>query len=130
MNQVQQAACVEYDFTIRREAVLNDEFDYALNAFDYGTILNTEQAQAAWLEYAGRIDTELCASLRVGTDYDYDLYVGLTLKTCTANGMIDGKFCNLEVELFGSFYACKAELIALYVFKFGVNPEFTLVVPK
>lgn len=130
MNQVQQAAHVEYDFTMRREDVLNDEFDFAMHVLDSGHIPNTRQAQAAWLEYANRIDAELFGSTRIGTDYDFNLLVELTAKKCNAQGVVGGEFCAIDIETFGSFYECKTELIAAFVAKFGNKPEFTLVVPK
>jgi len=130
MNQVQQSAKVDYEFTMRREDVLNDEFDFAIGCLDHGKLPNTQQAQAAWLEYVSRIDAELFGGLRIGTDYDYDLYVGLTLKKCTAQGLAGGKFCSINVELFGSFAECRTELVALFNFNFGALPEFTMVIPK
>jgi hypothetical protein len=130
MNQIQQAAQVEYEFTMRREDVINDEFDYAMHVLDSGQILNTQQAQTAWLEYANRVDAELFSGLRIGTDYDFDLLVKLTAKKCNAQGVVGGVFCTLDIETFGSFYDCKTELIAAFVAKFGDKPEFILAVPK
>lgn len=128
MNQVQQAAFVEYDFTIRREAVLDESLDYALRALDTGLI--PESGREAWMTYCKALDAEIFNSLRIGTDYDFDLYVGFCQKTCIANGLVDGRFHIVEIESFGSFYDCREEVKALYISKFGTEPQFVMVTPR